>query len=140
MLSGQKTVTSEWYTDICLPQLFEELRNLRPNSGLGSWFLHHDNAPAHRAGATSRFLRASGIKVLEHPSYSPDLAPCDFGLFPFVKNRMKGRKFSTDEQLVGAFEEELELIDKEKWEGWINEWFVRMNKCINCSGAYFEKI
>lgn len=48
-LDEQKTVTAKWYTEICLPQLIESLKNLRPNSRIDTWQLHHDNAPAHRA-------------------------------------------------------------------------------------------
>jgi hypothetical protein len=33
------------------------------------------------------------ITVLEHPAYSPDLAPSDFFLFPKIKGIMKGRNF-----------------------------------------------
>jgi len=31
--------------------------------------------------------------VLEHPAYSPDLAPNDFFLFPKIKEILKGRHF-----------------------------------------------
>jgi hypothetical protein len=31
---------------------------------------------------------------LDHPSYSPDLAPCDFWLFPKLKTALKGHRFS----------------------------------------------
>jgi len=30
-----------------------------------------------------------------HPSYSPDLAPCDFFLFPKLKLKLKGHRFDT---------------------------------------------
>ena len=40
----------------------------------------HDNAPAHRALATQRKLAYLGFQCLDHPPYSPDLAP--FGLPP----------------------------------------------------------
>ena len=33
------------------------------------------------------------ITVLEHPVYSPDLAPSDIFLFPKVKEILKGRHF-----------------------------------------------
>ena len=78
VLEKQKTDTSNWNLMICLPQLFQALENLRPNSDLRSWFLHHDIAPAHRAAQTTEFLQSSGVKILEHPPYSPDNAPCDF--------------------------------------------------------------
>ena len=43
-----------------------------------SWILHHDNAPAHTALSVTEFLATKQITVLEHPAYSPDLAPSDF--------------------------------------------------------------
>jgi hypothetical protein len=31
---------------------------------------------------------------MDHPPYSPDLAPCEFWLFPKLKNALKEQKFS----------------------------------------------
>jgi len=39
------------------------------------------------------FLATKQITVLEHPAYSPDLAPSDFFLFPKIKEILKGRHF-----------------------------------------------
>jgi hypothetical protein len=39
------------------------------------------------------FLAHKGIITLPHPPYSPDLAPCDFFLFPEMKLQLKGRRF-----------------------------------------------
>jgi hypothetical protein len=35
--------------------------------------------------------------VIPHPPYSPDLAPCDFFLFPKIKLKLNGRRFDTIE-------------------------------------------
>jgi hypothetical protein len=67
MLENKSTVTAKWYTEMFLPQVFESLRNLRPNSELRYWILHHDNALAHRASKTIDFLEQSGIKIMDHP-------------------------------------------------------------------------
>jgi histone-lysine N-methyltransferase SETMAR len=56
----------------------------------GSWILHHDNAPAHNVLSVKTFLAKHKIPLLEHPSYSPNLAPCDFFLFPKIKSALKG--------------------------------------------------
>jgi hypothetical protein len=37
------------------------------------------------------FLARNSITVLEHLLYSPDLAPCDFFLFPKCKLVLRGR-------------------------------------------------
>jgi histone-lysine N-methyltransferase SETMAR len=42
----------------------------------------HDNAPARRALATQNKLADLGFHYLDHPPYSPDLAPSDYYLFP----------------------------------------------------------
>ena len=49
-------------------------------------FFLHDNAPAHRAFATKKKLAYLGYQCLDHPPYSPDLAPSDYRLFPGLKN------------------------------------------------------
>jgi len=58
------------------------------------WFLHHDNAPAHTALSVQQFLAINNMMVIPHPPYSPDLAPCDFFLFPRMKRQMKGKHFA----------------------------------------------
>jgi transposase len=45
----------------------------------------HDNAPAHRTLATQKKLAHMGFQCLDHPPYSPDLAPSDYHLFPGLK-------------------------------------------------------
>ena len=57
------------------------------------WFFHHDNAPAHAAISVRQFLAKNTMIPLPHASYSPDLAPCDFFLFPRMKRDMKGQRF-----------------------------------------------
>jgi len=38
-------------------------------------------------------LATKQITVLEHPAYSPDVAPIDFFLFPKINEILKGRHF-----------------------------------------------
>ena len=66
----------------------------------------HDNAPAHRALATRKKLAYLGFHSLDHPLYSPDLAPSDYHLFPGPKKKklMKDRHFSSDAEVIAAAE------------------------------------
>jgi len=77
-LVTQSTVTSAWYTTECLPHFVAAVAERRPQTKHHGLLLHHDNAAAHRAAATQDFLNAERIQQLDHPPYSPDLAPCDF--------------------------------------------------------------
>jgi len=48
---------------------------------------------AHIALGIREFLAKNNIAVLEQPPYFPDLAPCDFFLFPKLKKVIKGTRF-----------------------------------------------
>jgi len=37
--------------------------------------------------------------ILDHPPYSPDLAPSDFHLFLHLKNHLAGKKFDDDDEV-----------------------------------------
>ena len=55
----------------------------------GQWLLYQDNAPAHTALNVRQFLTKNGMTTASYPPYSPDLAPCDFFLFPRMKRDLK---------------------------------------------------
>jgi hypothetical protein len=42
------------------------------------------------------------FEVLEHPPYSPDLAPMDFRVFPEIKSCLRVRKFDSVQELRRA--------------------------------------
>ena len=81
-------VNKEFYKTV-LQRLRDAVRRYRPeNWRSGNWILHHDKAPAHRAVTTNEFLAKHNIPSLPEPPYSPDLAPCDFVLFPQLKKQL----------------------------------------------------
>jgi histone-lysine N-methyltransferase SETMAR len=77
-----------------MERLLKRICRVRPEfHSSKEWFLLHDNAPAYTAGDVARFLARKQVTVLRHPSYSPDLAPADFFLFPKLKSQSKGKRF-----------------------------------------------
>ncbi|KAG5343399.1 SETMR methyltransferase, partial [Acromyrmex heyeri] len=77
-------------------------------------------------------------KMLAAPPYSPDLAPCDFFLFPKLKRPMKGRRYATIEEIKTASKEELNKITKNDFLKCFEDWKKRWHKCIISDGDYFE--
>jgi len=139
-LKERRTVNSDWYTTVCLPKVFQELRNQRLRTGTRGILLHHDNASAHTAAATLDFLAAENVQLVTHPPYSPDLAPCDFWLFPKVKEQLRGRRFESDSDALAALETALEGLEKQSFQDCFVKWFARMHSCIRVAGDYFEKV
>jgi histone-lysine N-methyltransferase SETMAR len=83
-------MSKEMHIDI-LRRLRDAVRRKRPKKmRTNIWFLLHDNAPAHRSVLVKDFLAKNYVTKLEHPPYSPDLAPADFYLFSRLKSALKG--------------------------------------------------
>ncbi|KYN36550.1 hypothetical protein ALC56_09095, partial [Trachymyrmex septentrionalis] len=103
-----------------------------------NWLLHHDNAPAHTSLLVREFLTKNNTLMMPQPPYSPDLAPCDFFLFPKLKRPMKGRRYATIEEIKTASMEELNKITKNNFLKCFEDWKKRWHKCIISDGDYFE--
>ena len=106
------TVNQTYYIEV-LKRLRDAIQRKRPELWRsGDWFFHHDNAPAHSALRIYEFLAKHSITVLPHPPYSPDLAPCDFFLFPMPKRPLKGRRFETIPEIKANATNELKGIKR----------------------------
>ena len=78
-----------------------------------SWPLLHDNAPAHKALIIRKFLASKNIVVLNHLSYSPDIAFCDYFLYPKFKSKLKGRLFDDIKFIQKASTAAFDMVMKE---------------------------
>jgi len=89
-----QTVNKEYYVKI-LHGLRDALRHRRPASWkCGDRQLPRDNAPAHSSHLVQNFLaNKRQIPQVLHSLYSPEMALCDFFLFPKVKLLLKGNRF-----------------------------------------------
>ncbi|EGI67037.1 FLJ37770-like protein [Acromyrmex echinatior] len=103
---------------------------------LEDWSLLHDNAPSHTSLIVRQCL--ARVSVLNHPPYSPDLAPCDFSLFPKLKLKLKGRFFDDIPTIQSACTQALEAISQIELEHAFESLLNRCNKCIEARGEYFE--
>ena len=74
-----------------------------------------------------------GIKTVRHPPYSPDLAPCDFWLFP----KLRGCRYETIEEMKEAVMKVIDMLTQEDFDGAFQKLLERY-KCIAAGGDYFE--
>jgi len=98
-----QTINAEYYSSL-LVQLKDILKEKRRGKFTKGVLFLHDNAPAHRALATQKKLAYLGFRCLDHPPYSPDLAPSDYRMFPGLKKQLKNRHFSSDAEAIAAVE------------------------------------
>jgi len=70
--------------------------------------------------------------------YSPDLSPCDFFLFPRLKNHLKGRHFDTLDIIQKSVTGELKGIPAEAFQHCYEQWKQRHRRRVAAQGNYFE--
>ena len=76
---------------------------------IGSVAFHEDYAPVHNSILVTDYLTKMGIKTVRHPPYSPDLAPCDFCLFP----KLRGCRYETIEEMKEAVTKVIDTLTQE---------------------------
>ena len=100
-LPKRSTITGVYYANL-LDQLRTAIREKRRGELSKVVLLQQDNA---------RAVERNGYELIQHPAYSPDLAPSDFFLFPNLKNDIRGYHFRSDEDVVTAVEEWVSGMD-----------------------------
>ena len=75
-----------------------------------------------------------GIKTVPQPPNSPELAPCDFWLFP----NLTGCRYETIEEIKEAVTKAIDTLTQEDFPGAFCKLLERYNKCIAAGGDYFE--
>ena len=85
------------------------------------WYFHQDNTPVHNSILVTDYLTKMGIKTVSHPPYSPDLAPCDFWLFP----KLKGCRYETIEEMKEAVTKVIDTLTQEDFHGACKELLER---------------
>lgn len=119
----------------------QALRKKRPAlaEDLSKVILHQDNAPAHRAHSTQVEIDLLGFELLPHPPYSPDLAPMDFAVFPFIKSLLRGQRFADFTDLQQAVIGIIRKMPQEQFRKIYDDWIKRSRKCVDLKGNYIEK-
>ena len=76
-----------------------------------------------------------GIKTVPQPSYSPDLDPCDFCLFP----KLRDCRYEITEEMKEAVTKVIDTLTQAHFHGAFQKFLLeRYNKCIAAENDYLE--
>jgi len=136
-LQTGKTINTEYYCNL-LHKLDAKIREKRPGLQKKKIIFHQDNAPAHKSVLTMAKINELKFELLEHPPYSPDLAPSDFWLFPHLKKFLRGKRFSSNEEVIATVEGYFAGLPENHFKDGIHKLEDRWNKCVELLGEYTE--
>lgn len=100
---------------------------------------HKVCARPHTANVTLDLLKKFGWEIIDHPPYSPDVAPSDYHMFPALKKHLGGKKFDSDAEVQKEVNTWLHEADGEWYSAGIDKFIVRMRKVLEKNGDYVEK-
>jgi len=100
--------------------------------------LHHNHVPTYTALAVQHFLASKNMMVVPHPSYSPDLAPCDFFLFSMMKIKLKGWRYDPVEEIQAKLQKVLKDADTKDFQDSFQSWQKCWDHCVHSQEDFSE--
>jgi hypothetical protein len=127
-----RTFNAEYYRD----NILAALTQLQPENDGRKLVVHANNARVHIAQKCWTFCEENGLWPPPHPPYSPDLAPFDFFLFGYVKERLKGMVFPSCEESLCAIGEVMTGLESETLTTVFEHWMERLRWMSKNNGDY----
>ena len=75
-----------------------------------------------------------GVKTVSQPPYSP----CNFWLFPKLKENLRGCRYETIEEMKETVTKVIDTLAQDDFHGAFQKLLERYNKCIAAGGDYIE--
>ena len=132
------TIKAAAYIDT-LTRLRRAIQNKRRGMLSRGVCLLHENARPHSAHVTTALLEKFKWDILDHPPYSPDLAPRNFQLFLHLKKHLAGKKFDDDDEVQEEVITWFKGLAADFYDSGIQKLLPRLNKCLDNAGEYVEK-
>ena len=98
--------------------------------------LIHDNVPIRKCKTVQAVIRQPGFIELNHPAYSPDIAPSDYHLFSNLKKFLRLKNFSSDDEAVITVEDYLTDLNSEFFDSGIQSLHDCWQRVVTSEGQY----
>ena len=134
-LPRRTTINGPYYASI-----IERLHSVIVEKGRGivshGVLLLHDKTPIYKWNIVQAAIRQAGFIELNHPAYSPDIAPSDYHLFSNLKKFLRGKNFSSDDEAVTTVENYLTDLNSEFFCKGIQSLHDRWQRVVASKGQY----
>ena len=136
LLPRNQTINSNVYCRQLMKLDKEIKRKRRELATRKGVIFHQDNARPHTSLVTRKKLLELGWEVMPLPSYSLDLAPSDYHLFPSLENHLNGRTFDSNEAVKNELIHFFACMNQTFYDSGIMNPTERSQKAIKQNGQY----
>jgi hypothetical protein len=127
---------SQFFTETVLPSIEKKLAECRPRLGTTAAHLHVNNAKPHTSKMSIERIEELDFILVPQPHYSPDLAPCDFFLFGYLKQHLEGKYVTREDSVIVAVRDVFDKIPLQTLQNVMDDWQYRLRRCIQLGGEY----
>lgn len=127
------TVGTQGHTTACLPAASKENQEATETRFEG-------NSAAQHHDTTLNLLKGTPVELISNSLYKQDLASCDFFIYSMVEKKLHGRKFTTPEDVVTAYQGHLVTLHDSLWPQCLQNLFRRMDWPVRCQEEYLKKV
>ena len=128
-----KTINGKYYEEYIKKTLRQAIRRKRPELLAAGPIILHDNAMPHSANGMMSLLGRKSGKCWTTP-----LIPCNFDLFPKLKEDMRGIHYNDLEELETAVATRVRVLENGCLAMGIDDLPKRWKSVIDHKGYYFE--
>ena len=107
--TGQ-AVNKEYYVEV-LREFRKRFRRKRPA------LFKSEQCTSLQLHPCLRLFDQDGHQCNSHPPYSLDLAPCDFWLFPQLKEKRRGCRYETIKEMKEALTKVIDMLKQDDFDG-----------------------
>lgn len=141
----ENNLNSNKYLDMLQNEIGPQLEEYA-NQNNEVWY-EHDGCPAHCSRDIKLYLDQCFPNSwigrggpINWPARSPDLAPCDFFLWPYLKEKVYERQINNIMELRNAIVEECNNITQIQLSSVRQEFYNRLGYCLAVNGDVFEHL
>jgi hypothetical protein len=94
-----QNLNSQYLSGVIFGEIRDGLLSITQKNGLEEMMIHMDNCKVHHSKKTTALLQELQVTRLPHPPYFPDISPCDFWVFGWSNNQMRGKRFHGSDEV-----------------------------------------
>ena len=132
-----KKYNQRYFIDNIIEEIIKNTNEDEDQLDLDQMMIHMDNCKVHKGNLVQQKLNNLKLKSIPHPPYSPDISPCDFWLFGYLKKYLEDKEIKSEHQLKTQILTAWEHVTFEELHSVFLEWIKRLKWIIENNGEYY---
>jgi histone-lysine N-methyltransferase SETMAR len=125
--------------NIIFPDLKKASLNFWRQERGSTFWVHMDNSTCHNGSKVTSKIKKNHIYRMMHPPYSSDISPCGFWLFGMLKQILRDREVSSNDEIEDAIAQVWNDLTFDDVQSMFRDWIPRLVWVAENDGEYISE-